>query len=35
MGFVAVEYVTSILGHFNYIKELKALTTIGIPPKAP
>lgn len=35
MAFVLLKYVTSILGHFNYIKELRALTVIGIPPKAP
>ena len=35
MALVLMKYVTSILGHFNYIKEVRVLTTIGIPPKYP
>lgn len=35
MALVLIKYVTSILGHFNYIKTLKVLTAVGIPPKSP
>ena len=35
MGLVLIKYASSVLGHFNYIKELRVLTVVGIPPKTP
>lgn len=35
LALVLMKYVSSILGHFNYIKQVRALTVIGIPPKSP
>ena len=32
---VLMKYVSSILGHFNYIKQMRVLTVVGIPPKLP